>query len=91
MFTDIVGSTETAVSLGDDGWADLLERHHAAVRAQIARFGGEEMDTSGDGFFVIFREPAGAVDAGEGILDAVEALELSVRIGSCSRWRDKPA
>lgn len=81
LFTDIVGSTETAVLLGDDAWADLLERHHAAVRAQIARFGGQEMDTSGDGFFVIFQEPAAAVESGEGILDAVEALELSVRIG----------
>lgn len=81
LFTDIVSSTETAVLLGDDAWADLLERHHAAVREQIGRFGGEEMDTSGDGFFVIFREPTEAVEAGESILDAVEALELSVRIG----------
>jgi len=81
LFTDIVSSTETAVLLGDDAWADLLERHHAAVRAQIARFGGDEMDTSGDGFFVVFPEPSRAVEAGEAILNVVEALDLSVRIG----------
>jgi class 3 adenylate cyclase len=81
LFTDIVGSTETVVGLGDDAWAVLLERHHAAVRAEIARFGGDEMDTSGDGFFVVFPEPAAAVEAGAAILDAVEALELSLRIG----------
>jgi class 3 adenylate cyclase len=81
LFTDIVRSTETAVALGDDAWAALLERHHGAVRAQIARFGGDEMDTSGDGFFVIFSEPAAAIGAGEAIVGAVEALKLSVRIG----------
>jgi class 3 adenylate cyclase len=81
LFTDIVGSTEKAVALGDDAWAALLEHHHAAVREQIACFGGEEMDTSGDGFFVIFREPAAAIEAGRGIIEAVEALGLTVRVG----------
>jgi class 3 adenylate cyclase len=81
LFTDIVGSTEKAVALGDDAWAGLLERHHAAVREQIARFGGEEMDTSGDGFFVVFPEPAAAIEAGQGIIGAVEALGLTVRVG----------
>jgi class 3 adenylate cyclase len=33
LFTDIVGSTEKAVALGDRAWAHLLERHRAAVRA----------------------------------------------------------
>jgi class 3 adenylate cyclase len=81
LFTDIVGSTQKAVELGDERWAELLERHHAAVRAEIARFGGEEVDTSGDGFFVVFREPARALDAAKGIRDAVDALGLQVRIG----------
>jgi len=81
LFTDIVGSTETAVALGDAAWAELLERHHAAVRAEIARFGGEEMDTSGDGFFAVFREPVRAVAAGLGIVEAVRPLELTVRVG----------
>jgi class 3 adenylate cyclase len=80
LFTDIVGSTETAVALGDAAWADLLERHHAAVRAQIARFSGEEMDTSGDGFFVIFPDPASAIGAGQAIAEAVRPLGLTVRV-----------
>ena len=81
MFTDIVGSTELAVSLGDADWADLLERHHAAVRAQIARFQGQEMDTSGDGFFIIFQRPAPAIDAARAIIEAVEPLGLTIRVG----------
>lgn len=81
LFTDIVGSTEKAVALGDAAWAELLERHHALVRAEIARFGGEEMDTSGDGFFAIFEEPVPAVAAGLGIVEAVRPLGLRVRVG----------
>jgi class 3 adenylate cyclase len=81
LFTDIVGSTERAVALGDAAWAELLERHHAAVRAEIARFGGEEMDTSGDGFFAVFRDASAAVGAGLAIVEAVREVGLSVRVG----------
>lgn len=81
LFTDIVGSTEKAVALGDAAWADLLERHHAVIRAEITSFGGEEMDTSGDGFFVIFREPVAAVGAGLAIVEIVRGLGLPVRVG----------
>jgi class 3 adenylate cyclase len=81
LFTDIVGSTERAVALGDSAWAELLERHHAAVRAEITRFGGREMDTSGDGFFAVFREPVPAVAAGLRVVDAVRPLGLTVRVG----------
>ena len=81
LFTDIVGSTEKAVALGDCAWADLLERHHAAVRAELARFGGDEMDTSGDGFFAVFPEPDAAVRAGLAIVGAVRGLGLVTRVG----------
>lgn len=81
LFTDIVGSTEKAVALGDAAWADLLERHHAVVRGHIGRFSGEEMDTSGDGFFVIFPDPAAAIEAGRAIVEAVRPLGLTDRVG----------
>jgi class 3 adenylate cyclase len=81
LFSDIVGSTATAVRLGDSAWADLLERHNAAVRAVITRFDGEEMDTSGDGFFAVFQQPAMAVAAGLGVVDAVHPLGLTLRVG----------
>ena len=81
LFSDIVDSTEKAVTLGDEAWADLLERHNAAVRAVINRLDGREMDTSGDGFFVIFSEPAAAVAAGLGIVDSTHPLGLTLRVG----------
>jgi hypothetical protein len=40
LFTDIVGSTEKAAALGDAAWRDLVEKHHATVRALLARYRG---------------------------------------------------
>ena len=50
LFTDIVRSSEKASALGDRGWRQLLERHHALVRRELMRFRGRELDTAGDGF-----------------------------------------
>jgi class 3 adenylate cyclase len=50
LFTDIVGATSRAAELGDRAWRELLERHHEAVRTQLGRFRGQEVDTAGDGF-----------------------------------------
>ena len=33
---------------------DLLGAHHQAVRRELARFRGHEVDTAGDGFFATF-------------------------------------
>ncbi len=54
VFTDLVGSTERTVALGDQAWKELVERHHSIVRVLLARYRGTEMDTAGDGFFVSF-------------------------------------
>jgi class 3 adenylate cyclase len=54
LFTDIVGSTDVAVELGDRRWRELITRHHAVIRRELKRFGGREIDTAGDGFLVTF-------------------------------------
>jgi class 3 adenylate cyclase len=81
LFTDIVGSTERAAELGDAAWSDLLARHHTLVRGELVRFRGEELDTSGDGFFAAFDGPGRAVECASAIRDAVRALGLEVRAG----------
>ncbi len=81
LFTDIVGSTERAATLGDRAWSDLLAAHHARVREQIARFGGREIDTAGDGFLATFDGPARAVRCAGAISDALRPLGLEVRAG----------
>ena len=81
FFTDIVGSTERAAALGDRGWRDLLARHHAAVRRQLARFRGQELDTAGDGFFATFDGPARAIRCAQAIIADVGELGLALRAG----------
>jgi class 3 adenylate cyclase len=81
LFTDIVGSSEKAASLGDRAWRALLERHHTLVRQHIARFRGVEVDTSGDGFFASFDGPARAIRCARGIVETVPELGLEVRAG----------
>jgi len=81
LFTDIVGSTEKMSELGDAGWRELLERHHAVVRGQLSRGRGREVDTAGDGFFAAFDGPARAVRCAKAIVDGVHELGIDVRSG----------
>jgi class 3 adenylate cyclase len=81
LFTDIVGSTDRAVELGDRAWRTLLDRHHAEIRAQLERFRGREVDTAGDGFFATFDGPTHAVRCALRIVEVVRELGLEVRAG----------
>ncbi len=81
LFTDIVGSTETAARLGDRDWGDVVERHHATVRGLLARYRGTEVDTAGDGFFATFDGPARAAKCATAIVKAVQPLGIDVRAG----------
>jgi class 3 adenylate cyclase len=81
MFTDIVGSTERAVEVGDRRWRELLEGYVGIARRQLERFRGREIDVAGDGFFAIFDGPARAIRCACAIRDAVRELGLEVRAG----------
>ena len=56
--------------LGDSAWSRLVEQHHAAVRRELDRYAGEEIDTAGDGFFAVFDGPARAIRCALGIQHA---------------------
>ena len=81
LFTDIVGSTDTACDAGDAGWAELLDKHDATVRTLFARYRGTEVKMTGDGFLATFVGPARAVKCAQGICEAVRPLGLEVRAG----------
>jgi len=81
LFTDIVDSTSHAAELGDGRWRALLDRHHAAIRAQLARYGGREIRGTGDGFFATFDGPARAIACARASIDAVRDLGLVIRAG----------
>jgi len=81
LFTDIVDSTQRSAELGDAAWKRLLESHHAIVRAQLARTGGEEVDTAGDGFLATFDGPAAATMCAVAIAREVRSIGLTIRAG----------
>ena len=81
LFTDIVGSTARLAELGDRAWRDLLGKHHTAVRRELRRFSGVEMDTAGDGFFARFDGPARAIRCASAIAQSVRSLGIEVRQG----------
>jgi class 3 adenylate cyclase/pimeloyl-ACP methyl ester carboxylesterase len=81
VFTDIVGSTERAATLGDDRWHVLLDNHDNVVRHELERFRGREVNTVGDGFVAMFTSPSVAIDCAHAIVDAVRPLGIEVRVG----------
>jgi class 3 adenylate cyclase len=81
LFTDIVGSTERALMLGDHAWKELLDRHYAIAREQLERFRGRQVVTTGDGLLATFDGPARAVRCAEAIVGGVRDLGLEIRAG----------
>ncbi len=81
LFTDIVGSTSRAASIGDERWLDLLAEHNTIVRAQLNRFGGTEIKMTGDGCVATFEGPARAVACAAALAELLPSIGLSIRAG----------
>ena len=81
LFTDIVGSTEKAAELGDARWKELLAAHDEKAKAEIERFRGRYVNTTGDGLVATFDGPARAVRCAGAIVEAVMPLGLEIRAG----------
>ncbi|HEV2036436.1 MAG TPA: adenylate/guanylate cyclase domain-containing protein [Candidatus Dormibacteraeota bacterium] len=93
LSTDIVGSTELVARLGDRSWRELLERHHTAVRRELQRYRGREIDTAGDGFFAAFDGPARAIRCAKAVVGETANLGVGLRAGlhtgECEMLGDK--
>jgi class 3 adenylate cyclase len=81
LFTDIVGSTEHAARLGDRRWRDLLATHDALVRAEVLRFRGGLIKTTGDGALATFDGPGRAIRCACAIRDSAKTIGIDVRAG----------
>ncbi|HET8569523.1 MAG TPA: adenylate/guanylate cyclase domain-containing protein [Candidatus Limnocylindria bacterium] len=87
LFTDIVGSTDLVRVIGDEAWRDVIRWHDEALRAIIAKHGGEEIRHQGDGFFVSFaaaeRALAAAVEVQKRLAEhrRTSGFAPAVRIG----------
>jgi predicted ATPase/class 3 adenylate cyclase/DNA-binding CsgD family transcriptional regulator len=86
LFSDIEGSTRLVKALRER-YPQILAEHRRLVRAAIAAHGGREVDTAGDGFFVVFGGATQAVVCALEVQRALAAHEwpagaaVRVRIG----------
>jgi class 3 adenylate cyclase len=81
LFTDIVDSTARAQVLGDATWNRTLAMHNDVVRSVVTTFGGNEIETAGDSFLVVFDSAERAIRCGLALVDAVAAIGLQIRVG----------
>ncbi len=87
MFTDIVKSTTLVETIGDEAWEDLMRWHDTTLRSLFAGHGGEEIDHTGDGFFVAFMSTPPAIECAVAIQRALidhrraHGFSPQVRIG----------
>jgi class 3 adenylate cyclase len=81
LFTDIVGSTTQAASLGDQRWRAVLENHHTVARAVVEQHRGRLVKTTGDGTLALFDGPGRAIQCAFGLLATLRALGIEVRAG----------
>jgi class 3 adenylate cyclase len=81
LFTDIVDSTATAASLGDQRWRTTMDEHDRIASAEVARFQGRVVKSTGDGVLAIFDGPGRAVRCARAIRDGVRPLGIEVRSG----------
>jgi class 3 adenylate cyclase/pimeloyl-ACP methyl ester carboxylesterase len=81
LFSDIVGSTQQAVAMGDRQWRDLLARHDQACATIIAEHRGRLIKRTGDGVVVIFDGPGRAIRCAFALRDALESIGIHIRAG----------
>jgi DNA-binding NarL/FixJ family response regulator len=81
LFTDVVGSTEHAVTRGDREWTEVLERHRKLVRQHLHQRRGREIVTTGDGFLATFDRPAEGIHCAMDIVQGSRALGIEIRAG----------
>jgi class 3 adenylate cyclase len=81
LFSDVVGSTERAATVGDRVWSGLLETHRTEARRLLTRYGGREMNTAGDGFLIVFESPTPAIECALAMCEGSRSAGLELRVG----------
>jgi class 3 adenylate cyclase len=81
LFTDIVGSTERASTLGDRAWRNLLATHDALARTVVDQHKGRVVKMTGDGMLAMFDGPGRAIQCALSLGDALRTVGLEIRAG----------
>jgi class 3 adenylate cyclase/dihydrofolate reductase len=79
LFTDILDSTGRAAALGDRRWREVLDRHDRMARAEVERFRGRLVKTTGDGILATFDAPTRALRCAFGLKETLASLDLRIR------------
>ena len=80
LYTDLVASTNRAITLGDARWKRVLDRHDEASRACVGRRGGTVIKTTGDGVLAVLPSAANAFRAARDLRAALLEEDLVVRV-----------
>jgi class 3 adenylate cyclase len=81
LFTDLVGSTAKASELGDARWRVLISEHFTGARAELERYRGREVKTTGDGLLATFDSPGQALRCAAAIRGLTHRAGLELRAG----------
>ena len=81
LFSDLVDSTALAGELGDTRWRQLLSELFEASRSELERFGGREVDTTGDGMLARFEGPARALHCAAALHRCAAKHDVQIRVG----------
>jgi len=81
LFTDIVGSTERAASLGDRRWKELLEHHDVITRRVVEQHRGRLVKTTGDGVLATFDGPGRAIRCARELRETLRSHDIEIRAG----------
>ena len=81
LFTDIVGSTDRAVQVGDTQWAELLDAHDRICTQAVDRARGRTVKMTGDGVLATFDGPASAIGAGHQMIRELRLIGIEIRAG----------
>ncbi len=81
LFTDIVGSTEKLIQMGDQGWRKALDQHDAVASPLVKQFRGRIVKNTGDGLLAVFDGPVRALQCALALVQALDAIGLPIRAG----------
>ena len=81
LFTDLVGSTATARSMGDADWRTVLDHHDRLIDRTVRRYGGTMVKATGDGALIVFEAPSRALQCAIALRAQLGDVGLGVRMG----------
>jgi class 3 adenylate cyclase len=81
LFTDIVDSTRSAATMGDQAWRRLLDNHDQLAIQTIEKHRGTLVKSTGDGILATFDGPGRAVRCALALGTATRQIGLPIRAG----------